>query len=184
MSEVRDRVLIRPAVEADAAEILAMIRELAAFERAPDAVVATEADLRRDGWGPAPQFAALMAERKGAAIGFALYCRNYSTWEGRAGIHLEDLYVRPAARGSGTGRRLIEALARITLDCGGRRLDLSVLDWNPAREVYAALGFRPLSEWRSYRLTGKALAALADGTERTSTESAGVPAARPATTSW
>ena len=154
-------VTVRPAVEADAPVILAFIRELAVFENEPDAVKATEADLRRDGWGERPVFEAMIAELDGAPVGFALTFRNYSTWEGRHGIFVEDLYVRPDARRHGVGRRLLAAVARRAVEQGCRRVDLNVLDWNPARGFYAALGFRHLEEWLPYRLAGDALGALA-----------------------
>lgn len=154
-------ITIRPAVAADARFILEMIRELAAFERAPDAVKATEADLVRDGWGPAPKFEALIAELDGAPAGFALFFHNYSTWEGRAGIYLEDLYVAERARGHGLGRRLMAALAALAVARGCPRLDLSVLDWNPARGFYDTIGMAQMTEWLPYRLTGTALARLA-----------------------
>jgi GNAT superfamily N-acetyltransferase len=157
------QLLIRPAEPRDAREILAMITELAVFEKEPDAVLATEADLLRDGWGPHPKFEALMAERDGQVLGFALFFSSYSTWEGREGIYLEDLYVRDAARGLGVGRALVVRIAQLVAERGGKRLDLSVLTWNPARDVYVRLGFDHKSDWTGYRLTGDALAALAAG---------------------
>lgn len=156
-------VTVRPAVRSDAATILEMIRELARFERAEDQVRATAADLERDGWGETPRFEALIAEQEGNPIGFALYFHNYSTWEGRAGIYLEDLYVNPDARKSGAGRQMMVRLAAIALERGCARLDLSVLDWNPARRFYATLGLSQMKEWLPYRAEGDALAALADG---------------------
>jgi GNAT superfamily N-acetyltransferase len=155
-------IVIRAAVPEDAAEIMAMITELAVFERAPEAVHATEADLLRDGWGDRPVFEALMAEIDGSPVGFALFFPKYSTWEGCAGLYIEDLYVRPTARGRGVGGALIARVAALTVERGGKRLDLSVLHWNPAREVYAALGFVHLEEWRSFRLEGEALLRLSD----------------------
>lgn len=155
-------IVIRAAVPDDAAEIMAMITELAVFERAPEAVHATEADLLRDGWGDRPVFEALMAEIDGSPVGFALFFPKYSTWEGCAGLYIEDLYVRPTARGRGVGGALIARVAALTVERGGKRLDLSVLHWNPAREVYAALGFVHLEEWRSFRLEGAALLRLSD----------------------
>ena len=154
-------VFVRPAVRADAGFILEMIRELARFEKAEDSVHATVADLERDGWGEAPRFEALIAEQASIPVGFALYFHNYSTWEGRAGIYLEDLYVRPEARRSGAGRRLMTRLAAIAVERGCARLDLSVLDWNPARRFYTQLGFAQMEEWLPYRAEGDALAALA-----------------------
>jgi GNAT superfamily N-acetyltransferase len=155
-------IQIRDAVPEDVPAILRMIRELAAFERQPDAVVATEADLLRDGWGPQKRFGCRMAELDGAVCGFALWFYNYSTWEGRAGIYLEDLYVSPAARGRGVGGRLIVDLAALAVREGLRRLDLSVLDWNPARDFYHRLGLQHRADWLSYRVTGAALQALAE----------------------
>lgn len=154
-------VTVRPAIRSDAAFILAMIRELARFEKSEDSVRATVADLERDGWGETPRFEALIAEQAGAPVGFALYFHNYSTWEGRVGLYLEDLYVRPEARRSGAGRRLMARLAAIALERGCPRLDLSVLDWNPARRFYARLGISLMEEWLPYRAEGDALAALA-----------------------
>ncbi len=154
-------VSVRPAVRSDAPFILEMIRELARFERAEDHVRATVADLERDGWGDAPRFEALIAELERVPVGFALYFPNYSTWEGRAGIYLEDLYVKPDARRSGAGRRLMTRLAAIALDRGCPRLDFSVLEWNPARTFYASLGLSRLEEWLPYRASSEALAKLA-----------------------
>ncbi|WP_207458119.1 GNAT family N-acetyltransferase [Azospirillum sp. SYSU D00513] len=158
-------VTIRPAVEADSSVILRFVRELAEFEREPNAVKATEEDFRRDGWGERPVFEALIAELDGAPVGFALTFRNYSTWEGRYGIHVEDLYVTPEARRHGVGRLLLAAVARRAVEQGCRRVDLAVLDWNPARAFYDRIGFRRMEEWLPYRLTGDALAALASQSE-------------------
>jgi GNAT superfamily N-acetyltransferase len=157
---------IRPATRDDAAIILELIRELAKFERAEESVRATVDDLQRDGWGDAPRFEALIADIDGAPVGFALFFHNYSTWEGRAGIYLEDLYVRPEARRSGAGRRLMARLAAIAVERGCARLDLSVLDWNPARRFYGALGIAQMEEWLSYRAEGDALTALAAEADR------------------
>jgi len=154
-------ILIRDAAPEDVPAILRMIRELAEFERQPDAVSATEADLLRDGWGPEKRFSCRIAELDGAVAGFALWFHNYSTWEGRAGIYLEDLYVTEAARGHGLGERMIVDLAQLAVREGFRRLDLSVLDWNPARDFYHRLGLQQRSEWLAYRVTGAALLALA-----------------------
>ena len=154
-------VTIRPARPDDAETILAMIRDLARFEMAEHAVKASAADLRRDGWGADRKFEALIAELDGGAVGFALFFHTYSTWEGRAGIYVEDIYVADAARGRGVGRRLMTALARLTVQRRCARLDLSVLDWNPACGFYESLGLTRLAEWLPYRATGAALAALA-----------------------
>lgn len=154
-------VAIRPAVEADAGLILRFVKELAEFEREPHAVKATAEDFRRDGWGPNPVFEALIAELDGTPVGFALTFRNYSTWEGRHGLFVEDLYVTPEARRHGVGKRLLAEVARRAVAAGCRRVDLNVLDWNPARGFYEAIGIRHLEEWLPYRLTGADLSALA-----------------------
>ena len=153
--------IIRPAQPTDAGAILVLIRALARFERAEDRVKATEADLLRDGWGPARRFEALVAEWRGSVVGFALFFTNYSTWEGQAGLFLEDLFVDPEARGLGLGRRLLAAVAATALARGCPRLDLNVLHWNPAREFYAKLGIEPLDEWLPYRAAGPTLSRLA-----------------------
>lgn len=158
-------VTVRPAVEADADLLLSFVKELAAFEREPDAVKATAEDLRRDGFGPAAVWKALIAEQTGEPAGFALYFPTYSTWEGRPGLFVEDLYVRPQARRLGVGRALLAAVAAEAQARGCARVDLNVLDWNPARDFYAAIGFRQLSVWLPYRLDGVALAALAAGSD-------------------
>ena len=157
MAEIR----IRDAVPEDVPAILRLVRALAEFEHQPDAVVATETDLRRDGWGPQKRFSCRIAEVDGAAVGFALWFYSYSTWEGRAGLYLEDLYVSPEARGRGLGEQMIVDLARIAVREGLRRLDLSVLDWNPARGFYHRLGLQHRSDWLPYRVAGEALTALA-----------------------
>ncbi|MFD1625019.1 GNAT family N-acetyltransferase [Azospirillum griseum] len=154
-------VTIRPAREADSATIMRFVRELAEFEREPHSVKSSEEDLRRDGWGDTPMFEALIAEVDGVAVGFALTSRTYSTWEGRPGLFVEDLYVTPDARQYGVGRRLLAAIARRAVERGYRRVDLNVLDWNPARGFYDRLGFRQMADWLPYRLTGPALADLA-----------------------
>lgn len=153
---------IRPATPADVSTILDFIRELALYEREPDAVIATEADLLRDGWGPTPRFTALIADYDGAPAGFALYFTSYSTWLGHHGIRLEDLYVPPALRGRGIGKALLAKLARIAIDEGCPRLEWDVLDWNEsAIAVYRSIGATIQTEWRIMRLTGEPLHALA-----------------------
>ena len=153
---------IRPATPADVPTILRFIRELALYEREPQAVVATEADLLRDGFGPAPRFRALIADVEGAPAGFALFFTSYSTWRGHHGIRLEDLYVAPELRGQGIGKALLARVAQIAVAEGCPRLEWDVLDWNaPAIAVYERLGAHILTEWRIMRLSGDALTALA-----------------------
>lgn len=155
------RTTIRTATPDDVPAILALIRELARFEEAEDQARATEEDLLRDGWGVSPKFEAMVAEMDGVVEGFTLFFHNYSTWEGRAGIHIEDLYVSEKTRGTGLGRKLVSAVAALAAERGCVRLDLSVLDWNPARGFYDALGFAHMEEWLHYRATGDDLNRLA-----------------------
>jgi GNAT superfamily N-acetyltransferase len=153
--------MIRPATPEDLPEILAMIAELADFERAPHEATATVEQLRAALFGSSPAAYAHVAVHNGDVVGFALWFLNFSTWRGVHGIYLEDLYVRPAARGGGHGKALLAELARICVERGYARLDWWVLDWNPAREFYHSIGAVPMSEWVPYRLTGEALAKLA-----------------------
>jgi GNAT superfamily N-acetyltransferase len=154
--------LVRPATPADAGLIVSLVKELAAYEKEPESSVRlTEADVLRDGFGPHPRFEALLAGRDGRADGLALFFHNYSTWEGRSGIYLEDLFVRESARGQGLGRALLQRLAAIAVERQCRRLDLWVLHWNPTREFYRRLGFRHMDEWLPYRLDEAGLARLA-----------------------
>ena len=143
-------ITIRFATAEDAPLLLRLIRQLAVFERAPDAVVATEADLRRHIVGPNPQFEAIFAFLDGEPAGVALFHPRFSTWLGRPGLYLEDLYVVEAARGHGVGRRLMARLAAIAIERGWGRIDFHVLDWNPARGFYQKLGFDHLPEWLRY----------------------------------
>jgi GNAT superfamily N-acetyltransferase len=157
---------IRDAVAADVPLILEFIRGLAVYEREPDAVTATEADLLRDGFGENPYFHCLIAEQDGPngvqAAGFAFYFFNYSTWTGRPGLYLEDLFVNPEFRGLGIGKALLARVAAIAVEKGCPRLQWEVLDWNtPAVDFYAALGADFLDEWRNVRMTGEGLAKLA-----------------------
>ncbi|HEV8712533.1 MAG TPA: GNAT family N-acetyltransferase [Candidatus Binatia bacterium] len=154
-------IAIRSATPADAETILTFIKGLAAFEHEPDAVKTTVDDLLRDGFGEYPKFEALIAEQDGQPVGFALFFPTYSTWEGRPGIHLEDIFVLEHVRGRGVGRKLMAALAAIAVARGCARLELSVLHWNPAREFYHHLGMEHLQEWLPYRLSGEALQILA-----------------------
>jgi len=155
---------IRTATASDVPLILEFIHDLAAYEREPDAVVATEADLLRDGFGERPLFHSLIAEAEGVPAGFAFYFFNYSTWRGRPGIHLEDLFVRPAYRGKGIGKALLVRVARVAVEHHCARFQWDVLDWNqPAIDFYHSLGAKFLSEWRIMRVSGEALTALASG---------------------
>ena len=160
MNETRLR--LRPATPEDAPTILSFIRELAEYEREPNAVVATEADLLRDGWGPTPRFAALIAEYDSVAAGFALYFTTYSTWRGHHGIWLEDLYVTPALRSHGIGKALLARVAAIAVEQGCPRMEWSVLNWNePSIAVYRHVGAIVMSEWSIMRLADEPLKALA-----------------------
>ena len=157
------RCRIRPAVEADASLVLALIRELAEYERLADEVTATEADIREALFGPAPSAEAVIAEVEELPVGFALFFHNFSTFGGKRGLYLEDLYVRPDHRGRGIGRRLLRHLARTARERGCRRFEWSVLDWNaPAIRAYRRVGAVPMDDWTVYRLTGAALDRLAD----------------------
>lgn len=153
---------IRPAEPADVPTILGFIRELADYERAAHEVLATEEHIRRSLFGPVPHAHALVCRVDGVAVGFALYFFNYSTWQGRRGLYLEDLYVAPAHRHAGAGKAMLQQLARIAVanDCG--RFEWSVLDWNePAIRFYRSLGAVAMDEWVRYRLAGRALAEFA-----------------------
>ena len=153
---------IRPAEPRDVPALIAMVLELAAYENAPEQAIATEADFTRDLFGESPRVHALVVEVSGEVVAYAFYFLNYSTWLGRHGIYLEDLYVRPAFRGQGYGKALLIRLAQECVEKGYGRLDWSVLDWNtPSRDFYAALGAKGLTEWVPYRAEGDALANLA-----------------------
>jgi len=154
-------IAIRFAQAADAALVLRLIRELAAYERAPVAVVATEDDLRRHGFGPDRQFEAILAFLDGEPAGCALFHPRFSTWLGRPGMYLEDIYVTEAARGRGVGRRLMTRLAAIAVERGWARIDFQVLDWNPARNFYHRLGMAHLGEWLRYGADAEVLGRLA-----------------------
>ncbi|AJP73026.1 GNAT family N-acetyltransferase [Sphingomonas hengshuiensis] len=153
---------IRPATPADVPQILRFVRDLAEFEREPDAVKATEPMLDAALFGPDAVAEAVIAELDGAPVGFALFFRNFSTWTGLPGLYLEDLYVTPAARGAGVGTALLRHLAGIAVDRGYGRFEWAVLDWNtPAIDFYRAMGAAPLDEWTVQRVSGDALARLA-----------------------
>ena len=153
---------IRDAVPADVGRILGLIRDLASYERAAHEVETTEPMLHDALFGAAPLARAVVVDGHDRLDGFALFFTSFSTWTGRGGLYLEDLYVRPEARGTGLGRALLRHLAREAVRLGCARLEWSVLDWNePAIGFYRSLGAEPLDEWIRYRLAGDALARLA-----------------------
>ena len=155
---------IRKADSSDASLILDFVRRLAEYERAPDSVVATEADLIRDGFGPDPKYRCLIAEWDNQPAGFAFFLYSYSTWRGRPGLYLEDLFVYPEMRGKGVGRALLQRLAEIAIQeqCYGIRW--MVLKWNtPALKFYESLGAEILDRWETMLLRGRALERLAKG---------------------
>ena len=159
-----ETLLVRPATKADAGLIMGFIRDLAEYERLSHAVAASQADIERDLFGPQPRVFCDVAELAGEPVGFALWFYSYSTFRGRHGIYLEDLFVRPAARRRGAGKALLKRLAQRCVDEELGRLEWAVLDWNtPAISFYDALGAEALQEWIVRRLTGEALQRLAQG---------------------
>ena len=150
---------IRPATPGDVPDILRMIHDLATYEKEPDAVRNTPDMLERVLFGDSPRVYATMAENAAGVVqGFAMWFLNYSTWEGVHGIHLEDLYVAPEARGEGHGTALLQFLARTAVDNGYARVEWNVLDWNePSINFYKNLGAAPMDGWSTFRLTGSAL---------------------------
>ena len=155
-------VSIRVATVSDVPLILSFIRELAEYERLLDEVEADEADIRRDLFGENPRAFCDIAEADGTPVGFALWFYNYSTFRGRAGIYLEDLYVRPEARGLGAGKALLARLAQRCVEADLGRLEWAVLNWNaPSIAFYDSLGAGAMTEWTVRRLDGEALAKLA-----------------------
>jgi GNAT superfamily N-acetyltransferase len=154
---------IRSATIADVAVILELIRALATYERAPNEVTATEKDLAETLFGEKPAAEVLLAFEEERAVGFALFFHNFSTWLGRPGLYLEDLFVRPEDRGKGYGRALLIELAKIARDRRCGRMEWAVLDWNePAIQFYRKLGAKPMDEWTVFRLTRDGIAKLAD----------------------
>lgn len=155
--------IIRRATPDDVVDITAMIHELAAFERAPDECTVTETQISTALFGPAPIVHGHVAEIDGEVAAMALWLLNFSTWDGVAGIYLEDLYVRRAFRRRGLGRGLLAALARECVDNGYTRLAWAVLNWNvDAIALYDGVGGRPQTEWTTYRVSGPELATLAE----------------------
>ena len=155
-------IQVRPATPGDVPVILRLVRELAAFEREPDAVRATEAMLAAALFGDRPAAEAVLAEMAGEPVGFALFFHNFSTWEGRRGLYLEDLYITPAARGQGAGAALLRHLAALAVARDCARFEWSVLDWNEgAIAFYRAMGAVGQEEWTVQRVSGAALMRLA-----------------------
>ena len=154
---------IRDATVADVPIILQLIRDLATYERAPNDVLATEEDLREVLFGAEPAAKVLIAFENAAPVGFAVYFFNFSTWLGRPGLYLEDLFVKPEMRGRGYGRSLLVHLAEIARDHGCGRMEWAVLTWNePAIEFYKKIGALPLEDWRVFRLTSDGIGRLAE----------------------
>jgi len=154
---------IRPATRKDAALIVDLIRALAEYEREPQAAVVTKRDILRDGFGRNPRFHCVSAEWDKKPVGFALWFYNYSTWQGRAGVYLEDLFVYPEFRGKGIGKALLVHLAKIAMKQKCGRYVWQVLDWNtPSIKFYELLGATIMKEWLTMRVQGEALKGLAD----------------------
>ena len=156
-------IRIVPALERDTSVVLALIKDLAEYERLGHEVEATEEDIRESLFGEWPSAEVVLAYVGGDLAGFALFFHNYSTFLGRRGLYLEDLFVRPAYRSRGVGRKLLAHLARVAVDRKCGRMEWWVLDWNEsAIRFYQSIGARPMDDWTVYRLTGDALARLAD----------------------
>ena len=157
-------IAIRDATPSDAAAIHALIVELAIYEKAEHEVISSVADIENSLFGEGTPARGLICEGDGQIIGYAIYFLSYSTWLGRKGMYLEDLYISLAHRGEGAGKRLLRHLARIASDSGCGRLEWSVLDWNePAIRFYESIGARAQSEWVRYRLAGDTLDQFAKG---------------------
>ena len=155
---------IRPATPADIPVIRALIVELAVYEREPDAVKASQADLHVALFGDRPLAEAVLAERDGEIVGLALFFTNFSTWAGKGGLYLEDLFVGEAARGAGVGKALLRHLAQVAIDRDCARFEWAVLDWNaPAIGFYKSIGAVAMDGWTIMRVEGEALRALASG---------------------
>jgi GNAT superfamily N-acetyltransferase len=161
---------IRPARVEDVSIILGLIRDLATYERAPDEVIATEEQLVDVLFGERPTAEVLLAFEGKLPVGFAVYFHNFSTWLGRPGVYLEDLFVKPENRGKGYGRALLVELAKIAMERGCGRMEWAVLDWNePAIKFYRALGATPMDEWTVFRLTRDGIARLANAADTAAT---------------
>jgi GNAT superfamily N-acetyltransferase len=156
------QIQIRPATPADVPLILTFIRELAEYEKLADRVVATDRDIHAALFGERPVAEAIIGSLDGESVGYALFFPTFSTFLGKPGLYLEDVYVRPAARGSGVGRKLLEHLARIAVERGWGRFEWSVLDWNePSIAFYKKMGATPMDEWTVFRVSGEGLLKLA-----------------------
>ncbi len=159
---MNDSLSIRPATPADVETILAMVRELAVYEKLSDQCVATEEQFHAALFGEKPRAEALLGETNGEPIAFALFFHNFSTFAGKPGLYLEDLYVKPDHRGKGYGKALLRKLAALALERGCARFEWTVLDWNePAIRAYDSIGSASLDDWRIRRLEGEALKKLA-----------------------
>ena len=162
MSRSPKRISIRPAAPADISLIVTFIRELAAYEKLAHEVVAREEDFHEALFGNRPVIEAVIASLDDEPVGYALFFPNFSTFLGKPGLYLEDLYVRPEARGFGAGRAMLEHLAQIAVERGWGRFEWAVLDWNePSIAFYKKMGARAMDEWTTYRMTGEALKKLA-----------------------
>ena len=160
---ISDTFTLRPAMADDVPIILELIRALATYERAPNEVTATEKGLMEILFGEKPAAEVLLAFEKDRPVGFAVFFHNFSTWLGRPGLYLEDLFVRPEDRGKGYGRALLVDLAKIARERGCGRMEWAVLTWNePAINFYRKLGAKPMDEWTVFRLTRDGIARLAD----------------------
>jgi GNAT superfamily N-acetyltransferase len=159
------QIQIEPAAPEDVPLIVTFIHELATYEKLAHEVVATEGDMNTALFGERPVIEAVIASLDDQPVGYALFFPTFSTFLGKPGLYLEDLYVRPAARGHGVGRKLLEHLARLTVERGWGRLEWSVLDWNePSIAFYKKMGAKPMDEWTIFRLTGESLHRLAQNT--------------------
>ncbi|PID44356.1 MAG: GNAT family N-acetyltransferase [Proteobacteria bacterium] len=156
-------IIIRKATQSDSGLLLTFIKELASYEKAEHEVTATESSLEASLFGDDSTTHAVICEKAGSPVGFAIYFFNYSTWLGKHGLYLEDLYITKVERGRGVGKVLLKHLAKIAVERGCGRFEWSVLDWNePAINFYESLGAKPKSEWIGYQLTGQELVALAE----------------------
>ncbi|PIR83829.1 GNAT family N-acetyltransferase [Candidatus Kaiserbacteria bacterium CG10_big_fil_rev_8_21_14_0_10_51_14] len=159
--EAQKEPRLRFANSTDAPEIVRMIKELAEYEKEPDSVTATPEELAKQMESNRPPFECILVEVEGKAVGFALFFPNYSTWQGKPGMYLEDLYVQPDQRGGGVGKKLLHRLADICRERGYGRMEWQVLSWNqPAIDFYQSIGAQPLDEWKKYRISGDALQSL------------------------